>query len=223
MDDGYRWRKYGQKYVKGSGYPRSYYKCTERDCFVKKQVDQHDDKITNTYEGTHNHAPCTSDSPSRKRRRPNISSSSTSSSSSSHHPPPPHRDGTRSSTRYANSSSSSSSAQQVTPFASIGKMEGGWKRQRRHTTVPTLNNHHHRIGGSSEHSVDDEEEEFPTSSPSLSATHVKVEKRHGSDTWNVPPGSSVHDKCAKPGRGGAIKLEATSSCSSVDVDHNWAI
>lgn len=48
MDDGYRWRKYGQKYVKGSGYPRSYYKCTEKDCSVKKQVDQHGDRITNT-------------------------------------------------------------------------------------------------------------------------------------------------------------------------------
>jgi len=48
MDDGYRWRKYGQKYVKGSGYPRSYYKCTEKDCAVKKQVDQHGDRITNT-------------------------------------------------------------------------------------------------------------------------------------------------------------------------------
>ncbi len=76
LDDGYHWRKYGQKNVKGthafsslslslsisfvllsfsllsllslcrspwashtgSAYPRSYYKCTEKDCPVKKQV-----------------------------------------------------------------------------------------------------------------------------------------------------------------------------------------
>ncbi|KAK7256375.1 hypothetical protein RIF29_29818 [Crotalaria pallida] len=35
-DDGYNWRKYGQKLVKGSEFPRSYYKCTHLNCEVKK-------------------------------------------------------------------------------------------------------------------------------------------------------------------------------------------
>ncbi|BBG97943.1 WRKY DNA-binding protein 43, partial [Prunus dulcis] len=38
LDDGYRWRKYGQKAVKNSLYPRSYYRCTHHTCSVKKQV-----------------------------------------------------------------------------------------------------------------------------------------------------------------------------------------
>ncbi|WZY69650.1 hypothetical protein YC2023_001890 [Brassica napus] len=56
-DDGYNWRKYGQKLVKGSEYPRSYYKCTHPNCEVKKKVERsREGHITEIiYAKTHNH------------------------------------------------------------------------------------------------------------------------------------------------------------------------
>jgi hypothetical protein len=56
-DDGYNWRKYGQKAVKGGEYPRSYYKCTQSSCPVKKKVEcSTDGQITQIiYRGQHNH------------------------------------------------------------------------------------------------------------------------------------------------------------------------
>ncbi|XP_056169822.1 probable WRKY transcription factor 4 [Syzygium oleosum] len=58
LDDGFKWRKYGQKVVKGSSYPRSYYKCTYAGCNVRKHVERaaSDPKsVITTYEGKHNH------------------------------------------------------------------------------------------------------------------------------------------------------------------------
>eukprot|EP00850_Spirogloea_muscicola_P021278 SM000243S08579 [mRNA] locus=s243:106019:110373:+ [translate_table: standard] len=60
-EDGYRWRKYGQKNVKGSDFPRCYYRCCEvspHACDVKKKVerDRSDpDFVLITYDGQHLH------------------------------------------------------------------------------------------------------------------------------------------------------------------------
>ncbi|KAK3034278.1 hypothetical protein RJ639_032213 [Escallonia herrerae] len=57
-DDGYKWRKYGQKSIKNNTNPRSYYKCTNPRCGAKKQVERsgHDpDTLIITYEGLHLH------------------------------------------------------------------------------------------------------------------------------------------------------------------------
>ncbi|GJN09453.1 hypothetical protein PR202_ga27460 [Eleusine coracana subsp. coracana] len=55
--DGYSWRKYGQKKVKGSEFPRSYYKCTHPSCPVKRKVETTiDGQIAEiVYSGEHNH------------------------------------------------------------------------------------------------------------------------------------------------------------------------
>ncbi|KAI3730812.1 hypothetical protein L1987_61990 [Smallanthus sonchifolius] len=58
LDDGYRWRKYGQKAVKNNKFPRSYYRCTYQGCNVKKQVQRlskDEGVVVTTYEGTHTH------------------------------------------------------------------------------------------------------------------------------------------------------------------------
>ncbi|TKY52443.1 WRKY transcription factor 23 [Spatholobus suberectus] len=59
LEDGYRWRKYGQKAVKNSPFPRSYYRCTSVSCNVKKRVERSftdPSVVVTTYEGQHTHS-----------------------------------------------------------------------------------------------------------------------------------------------------------------------
>ncbi|CAI0546659.1 unnamed protein product [Linum tenue] len=73
LDDGFSWRKYGQKDILGAKYPRGYYRCTLRNvqgCLATKQVQRSDDDSTVfeiTYRGRHtctqSQSPSTSSSP----------------------------------------------------------------------------------------------------------------------------------------------------------------
>ncbi|XP_008234887.1 PREDICTED: probable WRKY transcription factor 53 [Prunus mume] len=59
LDDGFSWRKYGQKDILGAKYPRGYYRCTHRNaqcCSATKQVQRSDEDPTVfeiTYRGRH--------------------------------------------------------------------------------------------------------------------------------------------------------------------------
>ncbi|KAJ0247455.1 WRKY transcription factor 32 [Hirschfeldia incana] len=56
--DGYRWRKYGQKMVKGNPNPRNYYRCTSAGCPVRKHIEtavENRTAVVITYKGVHNH------------------------------------------------------------------------------------------------------------------------------------------------------------------------
>ncbi|XP_024993148.1 WRKY transcription factor 22-like [Cynara cardunculus var. scolymus] len=57
--DVWSWRKYGQKPIKGSPYPRGYYRCsTSKGCLARKQVERNrsdPDMFIVTYTGEHSH------------------------------------------------------------------------------------------------------------------------------------------------------------------------
>ncbi|KAJ0099137.1 hypothetical protein Patl1_20308 [Pistacia atlantica] len=59
LDDGFSWRKYGQKDILGAKHPRGYYRCTHRNvqgCLATKQVQRSDEDPTIfeiTYRGRH--------------------------------------------------------------------------------------------------------------------------------------------------------------------------
>ncbi|KAM0992322.1 hypothetical protein ACFX13_010754 [Malus domestica] len=58
--DEYSWRKYGQKPIKGSLYPRGYYKCSSiRGCPARKRVErclEDPSMLVVTYQGEHKHS-----------------------------------------------------------------------------------------------------------------------------------------------------------------------
>lgn len=68
--DGFNWRKYGQKQVKGSESSRSYYKCTYASCSAKKKVEHRQDGhvLEVIYRGGHNHHPPQKGKFSKERR-----------------------------------------------------------------------------------------------------------------------------------------------------------
>ncbi|KAL0246219.1 hypothetical protein GEMRC1_007432 [Eukaryota sp. GEM-RC1] len=57
LDDGYQWRKYGQKFSKNSPFPTCYYKCAYPNCSVKRQLQRDSDgNVVSIYRGKHNHS-----------------------------------------------------------------------------------------------------------------------------------------------------------------------
>lgn len=59
--DGFAWRKYGQKHVRGSGVLKAYYRCANSDCNARKTVQRPANTtvrsldIVVSYEGSHSH------------------------------------------------------------------------------------------------------------------------------------------------------------------------
>ncbi|CAH8355490.1 unnamed protein product [Eruca vesicaria subsp. sativa] len=72
--DSWAWRKYGQKPIKGSPYPRGYYRCSStKGCPARKQVERSRDDPTMiiiTYTSEHNHPPLASSSRNGPKPKP---------------------------------------------------------------------------------------------------------------------------------------------------------
>ncbi|KAL7093310.1 hypothetical protein ACP275_11G033300 [Erythranthe tilingii] len=82
--DGYRWRKYGQKMVKGNPHPRNYYRCTSAGCPVRKHIESAVDNanaVVITYKGMHDH-----DTPVPRKRHSPKSATTHSPRSATHWP-----------------------------------------------------------------------------------------------------------------------------------------
>ncbi|KAG6507610.1 probable WRKY transcription factor 41 [Zingiber officinale] len=80
VDDGYSWRKYGQKDILGAKHPRAYYRCTHRKtqgCPATKQVQRSDDDpllFDITYLGTHSclQRPQNKEQQQQRKQRPEL-------------------------------------------------------------------------------------------------------------------------------------------------------
>ncbi|KAJ9539868.1 hypothetical protein OSB04_026374 [Centaurea solstitialis] len=89
-EDGYTWRKYGQKEILGSKFPRGYYRCTHQklyNCPAKKQVQRLDNDpytFEVTYRGDHT---CTMSSTAPSMPPPSLPEAITTYSTSHHIPP----------------------------------------------------------------------------------------------------------------------------------------
>ncbi|KDO54478.1 WRKY transcription factor 23 [Citrus sinensis] len=72
-EDGYEWKKYGQKFIKNIRKFRSYFKCQESSCMAKKRAEWCTSDPTNVrivYDGVHSHthhgsSPSSADQPRR--------------------------------------------------------------------------------------------------------------------------------------------------------------
>ncbi|EEF41541.1 WRKY transcription factor 55 isoform X1 [Ricinus communis] len=90
-EDGYTWRKYGQKEILASNYPRGYYRCTHQKlyhCPAKKQVQRLDDDpytFEVTYRGDHT---CHMSSTAPSIPPPPEFSQEMMQTMAAHHPPP---------------------------------------------------------------------------------------------------------------------------------------
>ncbi|XP_004145903.1 probable WRKY transcription factor 27 [Cucumis sativus] len=126
--DMWAWRKYGQKPIKGSPYPRNYYRCSSsKGCGARKQVERSNDDpetFTITYTGDHSHP--------RPTHRNSLAGSSrnrsSSSSSSSRHPTMGDSDPPMMTASVLLPSSSSPAASPITPLndydSTIGEKDG---------------------------------------------------------------------------------------------------
>ncbi|GKA52312.1 probable WRKY transcription factor 65 isoform X1 [Tanacetum coccineum] len=77
--DSWAWRKYGQKPIKGSPYPRGYYRCSSsKGCPARKQVERSQadpTMVTVTYSGDHNHTSSASRNNNNHHHHNNVVSS----------------------------------------------------------------------------------------------------------------------------------------------------
>uniref|UniRef100_A0A0D9VEI0 WRKY domain-containing protein n=1 Tax=Leersia perrieri TaxID=77586 RepID=A0A0D9VEI0_9ORYZ len=93
--DVWAWRKYGQKPIKGSPYPRGYYRCSSsKGCPARKQVERSradPNTFILTYTGEHNHSAPTHRNSLAGTTRNKLSPSSSSASAAAAQPqqPPP--------------------------------------------------------------------------------------------------------------------------------------
>ncbi|XP_028800497.1 probable WRKY transcription factor 27 [Neltuma alba] len=111
--DSWAWRKYGQKPIKGSPYPRNYYRCSSsKGCGARKQVERSNtepDMFIVAYTGEHTHP--------RPTHRNSLAGSTRNKPSTTTRQPASHESGSPST--IANRASSSSQLSPTTPLMAV--------------------------------------------------------------------------------------------------------